>query len=164
MSIGSWRSSSCREQGPSSSRKKRSRSIASAVPAPNQSVAPGPSFSVEKVVQVAGDFFDAVPRGADAYLLSNVLWNWDDDDAVRLLRAVRDAASSGARLIVLESVLPELPGFHRAMRVDVINLMMFGGRCRTLAEHDGLLAAAGFERRSFRESTLAFGLIDAVAA
>ena len=52
---------------------------------------------------VAGDFFDAVPPGADAYLLSRVVHDWDDDDAVRILATCRAAMTERARLLVIEA-------------------------------------------------------------
>jgi precorrin-6B methylase 2 len=97
---------------------------------------------------VAADFFDAVPAGADAYLLSRVLHDWTDDDAVRILRVCRAAMPPHARLLVVDAVLPErardLPG---AIRMDLMMLLLFNARERTMDEFDGLLSRAGFDLR-----------------
>jgi precorrin-6B methylase 2 len=97
---------------------------------------------------VAADFFDAVPAGADAYLLSRVLHDWTDDDAVRILRVCRAAMPTHARLLVVDAVLPErardLPG---AIRMDLMMLLLFNARERTVDEFDGLLSRAGFDLR-----------------
>ena len=56
---------------------------------------------------VTGDFFVAVPPGADAYLLSRVIHDWDDADAGRALATCRAAMSGGARLLLVEAIVPE---------------------------------------------------------
>ena len=57
-----------------------------------------------------GDFFASVPAGADAYVLSRVLHDWDDEDAGRILARVRAAMGDGSRLLVVEAILPEACG------------------------------------------------------
>src|SRR5512133_2267272 len=59
----------------------------------------------ERCEVIGGSFFDAVPEGADAYLLKAVLHDWDDDDAVRILRRCRDAIAPGGALLVVEREL-----------------------------------------------------------
>ena len=54
---------------------------------------------------VAGDFFDRVPPG-DAYVLSTILHDWDDERAATILRTIRTIAGPGARLLVLDAVIP----------------------------------------------------------
>ena len=58
---------------------------------------------------VAGDAFDAVPRGGDLYLLSRVIHDWNDDDAVRILRSCRRAMRDDARLVLVEAVVADRP-------------------------------------------------------
>ena len=97
---------------------------------------------------VACDFFQSVPAGGDAYTISNVLHDWDDRDAVAILRTVRAAMPDRARLLVVEHVL-DAPGrsFEEQRDVHLLDLHMlvlFGARERTQAEYDALLAEAGF--------------------
>ncbi|WP_138757945.1 methyltransferase [Modestobacter altitudinis] len=93
---------------------------------------------------VAGDFFTAVPGGADAYLLSRVLHDWDDGDAVRVLRTCRQAMRPDSVLLVVEAVLPERAvDDPAAVRMDLHMLLLLHGRERTAAEYADLLAAAG---------------------
>jgi len=93
---------------------------------------------------VGGDFFDAVPAGADAYLLSRVLHDWPDDDAVRILRTCRSAMRPGSRLVVVEAVVPERAvDDPEAVRMDLHMLALLGGRERTAAELAALLEAVG---------------------
>jgi precorrin-6B methylase 2 len=93
---------------------------------------------------VAGDFFDAVPRGGDAYLLKWVIHDWDDERGVALLRNCRHAMAKDGRLLLAEAVIPldNSPSFHKFM--DLTMLVMTGGRERTETEYRALLAAAGF--------------------
>ncbi len=63
---------------------------------------------------MTGDFFVAVPSGADAYLVSRVIHDWDDADARRVLATCRAAMSDGARLLLVEAIVPErAPGRPR---------------------------------------------------
>lgn len=95
---------------------------------------------------VGGDFFAGVPPGADAYLLSRVIHDWEDDDARRILDACRRAMSTNGVLLLVEAILPERvldrPG---AVQMDLLMFMFLGARERTATEYEHLLAASGFE-------------------
>jgi hypothetical protein len=95
---------------------------------------------------VPGDFFAEVPEQADAYVLKQVLHDWSDDDAVRILRRCRAAMRRDSRLLVLERVLPDLAGPEHApaLLLDIHMLTVTGGRERTLAEFGDLLDESGF--------------------
>jgi SAM-dependent methyltransferase len=91
-----------------------------------------------------GDFFAEVPAGADAYLLSRVIHDWDDSDARDILARCREAMAPGARLLLVEAIVPELAvDGPEAIRMDVHMLMLFGARERTEAEYRALLDSAG---------------------
>lgn len=109
---------------------------------------------LRRVELVEGDFFAAVPAGADAYVLSRCLHNWDDDRAAAILGTVRHAAAPASRLILLEEFLPEGtgsdqhgPGRHpdSARIVDLLMLVMLEGHDRSEREYRALLVTAGFE-------------------
>lgn len=98
---------------------------------------------------VVCDFFESVPAEADAYILSNVLHDWDDERCLRILDRVREAAGLGARLVLVESLLPDDAGGVDPESADLrlLDLMMllnFGARERSLGEYATLLEAAGF--------------------
>ena len=100
---------------------------------------------------VAGDFFDAVPSGGDAYVLSWILHDWDEQAAVRILANCREAMGDAGRLLAIELVVPSLdqrpasPDTERLVRTtDIEMLATVGGRERTAAEYAELYAAAGF--------------------
>ncbi|MGR7027769.1 methyltransferase [Geodermatophilus sp. URMC 62] len=93
---------------------------------------------------VGGDFFAEVPAGADAYLLSRVLHDWDDGDALRVLRTCRAAMRPDSVLLVVEAVLPERAADDAAaVRMDLHMLLLLGGCERTAAGYGRLFADAG---------------------
>jgi hypothetical protein len=94
---------------------------------------------------VAGDFFvDPLPV-ADAYVLMEVLHDWADEQAVKILAGVRRAAPRDARLLIVEALVSESAGPHFGKVLDIIMLAVTGGRERTPSEYEMLLRAAGFE-------------------
>jgi hypothetical protein len=96
---------------------------------------------------VPGDFFSAVPAGADAYLLKSVIHDWDDERAAAILATVRAAMSPTARLLLAEPVMTDRPGRDDLFSVSYSDLNMLvctSGRERTAGEYRDLLAAAGF--------------------
>ncbi|GLZ42017.1 methyltransferase [Actinokineospora sp. NBRC 105648] len=92
---------------------------------------------------IGASFFDSVPQGADVYVVSRVLHNWDDDRAVELLTAVRKAMAPGGRVLVVDHLLPDESGFHPAMLADLHMLVVLGGQDRTERELHGLLERSG---------------------
>jgi hypothetical protein len=95
------------------------------------------------------DFFVGVPAGGDAYVLSNILHDWTDDQCLQILQTVRAAMPPGSRLWVLERVLdpepPRSPDVQAELHLlDLNMLVLFGARERTRAEYATLLTRAGF--------------------
>jgi O-methyltransferase len=93
---------------------------------------------------VGGDFFIDVPIHADAYMMRWVLHDWSDAESVGLLKNLRKVARPDARLIVVESVIPETPEFDLGKWMDLNMMMMATGRERTVAEFRELFGRAGF--------------------
>lgn len=100
----------------------------------------------DRATCVVGDFFTSDLPAGDAYLLSRIIHDWDDDDAGRILANIHRAMGPDGTLLLIEAVLPErardLPA---AIRMDLVMLTLFHGRERTAAEFETLLAAAGFQ-------------------
>jgi hypothetical protein len=114
-----------------------------------------------------GDFFDSVPTGADAYLLSRVIHDWDDADAGRILTTCREAMPAGARLLLVEAIVPRRArDAPEAIRMDINMLMLFGTRERTQDEFRDLLTSAGLALRRVVPTGSPAGLsvIEATAA
>jgi hypothetical protein len=93
---------------------------------------------------VGGDFFGAIPVKADAYFLRHILHDWDDERAGLILRNIRTSIPQGARLLVVEHVLPpgDEPSFGKLL--DLNMLLLPGGVERTEDEFCRLYEAAGF--------------------
>ncbi|WP_414943989.1 methyltransferase [Amycolatopsis sp. cmx-11-32] len=85
----------------------------------------------------AGSFFDPLPAGADAYLLSDILHDWDDERAHRILARCAEAARPGGRVLVIEAV----GGLGAQTEWDLVMLVLYGGRERRLVELRELAAA-----------------------
>jgi hypothetical protein len=101
-------------------------------------------FDHDRLTPVAGDFFcDPLPA-ADAYLLMDVIHDWPDAECVTILRGIRAAAAPGAKVLVIENVLPEDGADPRGAALDIIMLAMAGGRERTAARLGELLRTCGF--------------------
>jgi hypothetical protein len=94
---------------------------------------------------VPGDFFKSVPAGGDAYVLSRVLHDWDDQDCLSILRQCRIAIPSRAKLLIVEPLLSDQARFSYMRGFDVNMMVMAGGRGRTEDEFRKLLKTAGFE-------------------
>jgi hypothetical protein len=93
---------------------------------------------------VAGDFFERVPRG-DAYVLSTILHDWNDERAGAILRTIRAAAPNDARLIIMDAVIPTGNERHGAKWLDLLMLVLFAGRERDEEQWRELLGSAEFE-------------------
>jgi hypothetical protein len=112
---------------------------------------------------VGGDFFADPLPAADLYLLMDLLHDWVDADAARILSAVRRAALPGARVLIIETLVPDIPGPHFGKTVDIIMLAVTGGRERTEKQHAALLASTGFEFVRVLPTASQYSLVEAVA-
>ena len=92
-----------------------------------------------------GDFFERVPPGGDAYILSHIIHDWNEDQCQTILGNCRKAMKPGAKLLIVEFVLPEGNTPHFGKIVDMVMLTVPGGEERTADEYRTLLAAAGLK-------------------
>lgn len=109
---------------------------------------------------VAGDFFEAVPTGADVYIMKKVVHDWNDEQAVRILRNCRDAVKPHGRVLIAETVLP--PGNERATvkLIDANMLVVTGGLERSEAEFAALVATAGLRLERVISTTQAISVLE----
>jgi hypothetical protein len=117
----------------------------------------------ERMELVGGDFFQAVPIGADAYILRWIIHDWSEAEAVALLSKVREAMKPGARLVLLEELIPEAPELVPGKWIDLLMLAITGGRERTENEYSELLSAAGFELAEVVQTPGSFSILVAKA-
>ena len=94
---------------------------------------------------VAGDFFKSVPAGGEAYVMKWIIHDWNDQQAVTILRNCRNQMKPGGKLIIVDCVVPENnePDFSKFF--DLNMLVMTGGKERTKKEFAQILSAAGLK-------------------
>jgi hypothetical protein len=128
----------------------------------------GPLFAeagvADRVRIQGGDFFQTVPAGADAYLLSMILHDWTDEECVRILSVIRRALPDEGEVLVIDAVLPEDETPHDGKLRDMIMLAMLTGRERTEAEFAALFERAGLRHKATLAVNGSTGLIVAVPA
>ena len=96
----------------------------------------------DRIEFVAGSFFESVPEGGDAYLLKWIIHDWEDEEAVAILRTVR---AQGGTLLLVERVV-EPPNEGPETKLGDLNMLVGpGGQERTLEEFRSLLETAGYE-------------------
>jgi hypothetical protein len=116
-----------------------------------------------RVERVAGDFFASVPR-ADAYVLKHIIHDWDDERAAAILRSVNAAMGPDARVLIVETVVPEGNGPHYSKLLDLEMLVSPGGIERTAEEYAALLASAGLRLSRVVPTRSPFSVVEAVRA
>jgi len=93
----------------------------------------------------AGDFFKDPLPAADAYILMEVIHDWADDESLAIFKAIRRAAKPGAKLLVIEQLIPGDNEPHWSKMLDIHMLTLLGGKQRTGKEYGELLHRTGFE-------------------
>jgi hypothetical protein len=110
-----------------------------------------------------GDFFrDALPQ-CDCYILMEVLHDWTDQQCADILRQVRTAAPPGAKLLVVETVLPPDNRPHFAHHLDINMMVLTGGRERTPDEFTRLFADGGFRVSRVIPSRGVYSIVEGIA-
>jgi hypothetical protein len=103
------------------------------------------SRGVETRVTIeTGSFFERVPAGGNAYLLSHIIHDWSEPQCLTILKHCREAMGPDGRLLIVETVLPEGDAPHQGKLQDLVMLVFPGGQERTEAEYRELLGKAGF--------------------
>ena len=93
---------------------------------------------------VAGDFFTEIPAGADAYYLQHIIHDWEDDQARIILANCRKAIPPDGVLLVVEWDLFSENVPSNGKFIDIVMLILTGGRERSVDEYRDLLASTGF--------------------
>lgn len=129
--------------------------------APNLLKAKGVS---DRVTIEPGDFFRSVPTGADAYILSHIIHDWDEDQCLTILGNVRKAMNPNGRLLLVEMVLPLGDTPHPGKMLDMTMLVSMGGQERTEVEYGSLLSMGGFRLTRVVPTSSAASIVEAVIA
>lgn len=145
------------------------RAVLEAVPDANgvlfdlPSVVEAIDINTPRLLLQAGDFFADELPSADAYILMEVIHDWDDPQAATILSAVSRAASPGATVLIVEAVLDDRHVDPVVHTLDVIMLAITGGRERTQAQLSQLLDSADLHMKGVHETRGALRVVEAVA-
>jgi hypothetical protein len=110
---------------------------------------------------VAGDIFTSVPQGEDIYILKEVLHDWDDSRCLGILRNCRAAMPATGRLLIIERVIGPPNEPTEGKMIDIVMMVMAGGRERTLEEYRELLKRAGLLLRNTYPTDVGLDVIEA---
>ncbi len=118
----------------------------------------------DRVEILSGSFFESVPKGHDAYLLSHIIHDWNDDENATILKNVREAMKPDGKLLIVEMVLPEGDEPHMGKMLDMMMLLVPGGEERTPSEYAELLEPNGFRVTRVVPTKSAVSVVEAVRA
>ena len=119
----------------------------------------------DRVTLADGDFLAEIPVEADLYVLKSVLQHWDDVAARAILESCRDAMPARAKLAIIERLLPEGAAYDpHAVMLDLHMMVISGGRVRTRAEIEGLLAEANLALSKVHATSAGLSIIEALPA
>lgn len=109
-----------------------------------------------------GSFFETVPAGGDAYILSHVIHDWSESQCLAILGHCRKAMKPDGRLLLVEMVLPAGDEPHPGKILDMVMLVLPGGQERTEEEYRLLLEKAGFRLNRVIPTASAVSVVEAV--
>jgi SAM-dependent methyltransferase len=109
----------------------------------------------------SGDFFEAVPGGADLHILKQIVHDWDDEHAARILANCHRALAPAGKLLLVEMVVPPDNRPSPAQPMDLNMLVLLGGRERTAEEYGTLLGGAGFRMDRIIPTHSPFSIVEA---
>lgn len=112
---------------------------------------------------VGGDFFKEIPPNGDAYVLKSIIHDWEDAEAIAILRICRQAMPKGAVLLAIERDLGSPNELPESKFSDLNMLLGPGGRERTVTEYARLFDATGFRYVGFTGGSTGFGIFEGAA-
>jgi hypothetical protein len=118
----------------------------------------------DRVTIESGSFFESVPAGHDAYLMSHIIHDWDAQECATILGHCREAMKPDGKVLIVEMVLPEGDAPHPGKLVDIMMLAVPGGQERTPSEYDELLSANGFRMTRVVPTDSPVSVVEAVRA
>lgn len=118
----------------------------------------------DRVQIESGSFFDRVPEGADCYVLSHVIHDWNPAQCLTILGNCRRAMKPDSRLLLVEMVLPDGDVPHPGKMLDIVMLAVPGGEERTGPQYGALLQEAGFRMTRVVPTASPASLVEAVPA
>jgi len=111
---------------------------------------------------VGGNFFDSVPQGGDVYLLKWILHDWSDAASIAILKSCRRSMNPAGKIVIGEYIIDPKSTAPDAAFMDLMMMVMNGGRERTRGEFSSLLRAAGFRLTSITPTATPLCVIEGV--
>jgi hypothetical protein len=120
-----------------------------------------PHIESDRCHLIAGDFFNTIPEGQDAYILKSVIHDWNDEQAELILRNCFKAMRPDSRLLIVEIVLQS--GHHQSYAncMDFLMLAITGGKERHLSTMSRLLENSGFTIEKIYPTSTEFSILEA---
>jgi hypothetical protein len=117
----------------------------------------------ERCTLESGDFFEAVPKGGDAYIMKRTLHDWDDERCAKILANCCAAMSEKGRVLVVESVIPPGNDPDRGKLLDM-QMLIIGGRERTKREFATIFGEAGLKLTRVVPTKCPLSIVEGVRA
>jgi hypothetical protein len=118
----------------------------------------------DRITIESGSFFERVPAGGDAYLLSHIIHDWSEEQCLTILGNCRRAMTSDGRVLIIEMVLTQGDAFHPGKMLDLMMLVGPGGQERTESEYRELLGKAGLKLTRVVPTASAVSVVEAIRA
>lgn len=110
----------------------------------------------------SGDFFKDELPAADGYVLMEVIHDWADAEATQIISAVRKSAALDAKLLLIETEVPETHEPDWSKTLDIVMLTLFAARQRTATEYKTLLSNSNFDLRERTDTRAGITVFEAV--
>lgn len=111
---------------------------------------------------VSGDFFKSIPEGGDLYFMKSILHDWNDEKALAILKNCHEAMKPTSKLLIIDAVLLPKDGSIYANSMDILMMIMAGGKERYYSEFEALLNQSGFKIENIYKMSTEFSIIEAV--
>jgi len=118
----------------------------------------------DRITIESGNFFESVPAVNGAYMLSQIIHDWGEDECLAILGNCRRAMKQNSRLLIIEMVLPTGNTPHPGKMLDIVMLAVAGGQERTVPEYRQLLDKAGFQLTRVVPTESAVSIVEALPA
>jgi len=97
---------------------------------------------------VTGSFLENITPGGDLYILKRILHDWDDKTCVKILQNCCNAMSDNSRIVIFDCIVPQGAGYDISKDIDLLMMVIFGGKERTEKDFEFLFNQAGLQINS----------------
>jgi hypothetical protein len=117
----------------------------------------------ERLKLQGGDFFKDTMPACDAYLMMDIIHDWNDEESTRILKNLRRSAPARAKLLLVEGVIHDDSQPNFVKLIDIHMMTLLTGKQRTYREFEKLLSGAGFRLEREIDTGGEFSILEAVA-